>query len=47
VAVDRDDITLGWTAGRRVIALAGDASHEAATGQAAGLAQRKARWPGG
>jgi hypothetical protein len=46
-AVDRDDTTLGWTAGRRVIALAGDASHEAATGQAAGLAQRKARWPGG
>jgi len=45
--MDRDDTTLGWTAGRRVIALAGDASDEAATGQAAGLAQDAgtlARW---
>ena len=31
----------------QVVALAGDASHEAATGQAAGWPKTQARWPGG
>jgi NAD(P)-dependent dehydrogenase (short-subunit alcohol dehydrogenase family) len=43
VVLDRDDAALGWTsahpAGRRVIALAGDAADEAVTEQAADLAQ--------
>jgi len=43
VVLDRDEAALGWTAahpaGRRVIALAGNAADEAVTGRAAGLAQ--------
>jgi len=43
VVLDRDDAALGWTsahpAGRRVIAVAGDATDEAVTERAAGLAQ--------
>jgi len=43
VVLDRDDTALSWTsacpAGRQVIAVAGDATDEAVTGQAADLAQ--------
>lgn len=50
VVVDRDDAALGWTsahpAGRRVIALAGDAADEAVTERAANLAQDSGRLAG-
>ena len=50
VVVDRDDAALGWTsahpAGRRVIAVAGDAADEAVTGRAADLAQDAGRLAG-
>lgn len=50
VVLDRDEAALGWTsvhpAGRRVIALAGDAADDAVTGQAADLAQQAGRLAG-
>jgi NAD(P)-dependent dehydrogenase (short-subunit alcohol dehydrogenase family) len=50
VVLDRDEAALGWTsvhpAGRRVIALAGDAADEAVTGHAADLAQQAGRLAG-
>jgi NAD(P)-dependent dehydrogenase (short-subunit alcohol dehydrogenase family) len=50
VVLDRDDAALGWTsahpAGRRVIALAGNAADEAVTERAADLAQDAGRLAG-
>jgi NAD(P)-dependent dehydrogenase (short-subunit alcohol dehydrogenase family) len=50
VVLDRDEAGLGWTsahpAGRRVIAVAGDAADEAVTGRAADLAQEAGRLAG-
>lgn len=50
VVLDRDDAALGWTsahpAGRRVIAVAGDAADEAVTERAAGAAQDSGRLAG-
>jgi NAD(P)-dependent dehydrogenase (short-subunit alcohol dehydrogenase family) len=50
VVLDRDEAALGWTAthpaGRRVVALAGEAADEAVTEQAADLAQDEGRLAG-